>query len=214
MDISDFINKHELPDAYKQTAQQWFLPVFEKILGSGNDFNHPLILGINGSQGSGKSTLGDLFRYVAEHYYHRDVLSLSIDDFYLTRNEREILADNIHPLLITRGVPGTHDIDMAMDTISSLKDFTKSVSIPRFDKSVDDRAEEDQWDLVSIQPDIIVLEGWCLGTDAQAEDELLIPVNNLETAEDPQTIWRRYVNQQLKQNYQPLFSQVDIWLMF
>ena len=213
MDISEFINKHALPEAYKQVAIQWFFPVFEKIFSSSNKYNRPHIIGINGSQGSGKSTLGDLFRYVAEHYYNRDVLCLSLDDFYLTRNEREILASNVHPLLITRGVPGTHDIDLAMDVISSLKDFSTPVSIPRFDKAVDDRTEDDQWDLVSKQPDIIVLEGWCLGADAQAKDELLIPLNNLETAEDPQAIWRRYVNQQLKRNYQPLFSQVDIWLM-
>ena len=163
MDISDFINKHELPEAYTQSAQQWFLPAFEKILGSSNDFDRPLVIGINGSQGSGKSTLGNLFRYVAEHYYHRDVLSLSIDDFYLTRSEREKLASKIHPLLITRGVPGTHDIELAMDVISSLKDFTTPVSIPRFDKAVDDRAEEYRWDLVSKQPDIIVLEGLVSG---------------------------------------------------
>lgn len=213
MDISNLIAKHELPEAYRQTAQQWFLPVFEQILAASKKYNTPLVIGINGSQGSGKSTLADLFRYAAQNSYHRDVLNLSIDDFYLTRNERKLLADNIHPLLITRGVPGTHDVDLAMDTISSLKNFSGPVAIPRFDKSTDDRAEPDKWDHISSQPDIIVLEGWCLGADAQAEDELLVPLNRLESEEDPEVIWRRFANQQLSQDYQLLFSEVDVWLM-
>ena len=40
-----------------------------------------------------------------------------------------------------------------------------------------------------------------------------IPVNTLETGEDPQGTWRRYVNRQLRLGYPELFSLVDAWIM-
>jgi len=213
MDISDFIQKHELPDDYAISAEQWFFPVIEEIIAIRNRFEHPFVIGANGLPGSGKSTFGDLLCYVTRQKHKVNAVSLSIDDFYFTLDERRVLADEIHHLLRIRGMPGTHDIDLAMQTLSQLKQFSSPVPVPRFDKAKNDRATEDMWDVVTRRPDIIVLEGWCLGATAQKEEELEQPVNDIEAQEDELLVWRKYINQQLQSNYPRFFSQVDIWLM-
>ena len=157
--------------------------------------------------------MADLLVYLLQQLHDVSVLSLSIDDFYLTRKERESLADSIHPLFATRGVPGTHDINLALQTLENLKHQNGAVKIPRFNKSQDDRYPQDQWETVDSPPDIIILEGWCVGSEAQLENELETPVNSLESSEDPEKVWRSYANRQLQDNYPALFSQVDIWVM-
>jgi len=143
MDISDlnldeFIKKHDLPDVYADSAQRWFIPVIDKILESSNRCDRPVVVGVNGAQGSGKSTFGDLLCYVTNQKHSVNAISLSIDDFYFTLDERKVLADEIHPLLKIRGVPGTHDIELAVQIISQLKQFSEHdsiyIPIPRFDK--------------------------------------------------------------------------------
>src|SRR4051812_37808865 len=68
----------------------------------------PLLVGICGSQGSGKTTACE---YVARTLSASGVrvAILSIDDLYLPRAAREDLARRVHPMLLTRGVPGTHE---------------------------------------------------------------------------------------------------------
>ena len=80
---------------------------------------HPLVLGICGAQGSGKSTLAEALAERLE----RDGLAcavLSLDDLYLTRAERERLARGVHPLLATRGPPGTHDTSLGIAVLDAL----------------------------------------------------------------------------------------------
>jgi D-glycerate 3-kinase len=141
------------------------------------------------------------------------VLGFSLDDLYLTRAERRLLAQQVHPLLATRGVPGTHDVDLGLNTIAQLRGTTSDaeVAIPLFDKSIDDRAPKADWPRSHGALDIILLEGWCVGakpwTDAQQ------PINLLEREEDPQSVWRNYVNAQLRGSYRELFAQLDILVM-
>ncbi len=213
LDLSEFIEKHKLPDSYTKITEKWFLPMAEHILSVSRQQGRPLVIGINGSQGSGKSTLADLLVCVLQQLYDLSVLSLSIDDFYLTRSERKSLADSIHPLFATRGVPGTHDINLALQTLENLKHQNGAVKIPRFNKSQDDRYPLEQWETVDSPPDVIILEGWCVGSEAQLDSELVTPVNSLESSEDPEKTWRSYANRQLQDNYPALFSQVDIWVM-
>ena len=81
--------------------------------------HRPYVLGLSGLQGSGKSTLARVIKTQAEQRgWPTEVLSL--DDFYYSRSEREALAHQVHPLLRTRGVPGTHEIgfDALGDTIT------------------------------------------------------------------------------------------------
>jgi len=213
LDISAFLKKHQLPEQYAQEVESWFLPIIQDIVKQQKVANKLIIVGINGTQGSGKSTLADLLVFFFQQQYQLNAIALSIDDFYLTYQQRQDLAKTIHPLMATRGVPGTHDVSLANETLRQLIGNEGNVLIPRFNKSIDDRHPESEWDEVIAPMDIIILEGWCLGAEAQEGSELLSAVNDLEVNEDAQGVWRNYVNQQLLNVYPPLFQQVDRWIM-
>jgi len=210
--ISAFIAQHHLPESYALKARKWFSPLAKSLALKQKISGETLIVGIIGSQGSGKSTLADLLALMLSDKYQLGVVSLSLDDFYFTRQQRETLSKTVHPLLSTRGVPGTHDVGLAITTLRGLS--TKgTASVPRFDKSTDDTLPEQEWDQVISKPDVVLFEGWCLGAEPQSEEELLEPVNELEKNEDPDGIWRRYVNQQLRDAYPELFNLIDTWIM-
>jgi len=138
----------------------------------------------------------------------RSIALLSLDDFYLGRAERARLAQQVHPLLATRGVPGTHDVDLAEQTFEALND-TGTVAIPSFDKARDERRPVADWTSVAAPVDVILFEGWCVGARPQEEAALREPVNELERRRDGEGTWRRYVNEQLETRYRPLFERVD-----
>src|ERR1700754_3502812 len=145
----------------------------------------PFVLGISGLQGSGKSTLASgLIAAAREHGW--GAVTLSLDDVYLTRGEREALAARVHPLLRTRGVPGTHDLSLLVATLDALAKASpeRPVSLPRFDKGHDDRHPPASWPTVAEPPTLVILEGWCLGVEAVEDAALIEPVNALERDED------------------------------
>ena len=210
--LKQFLKKHHLPDAYLTSAQTHFAPLIKTIASQQQQNQQTITLGINGSQGSGKTTLADYINTVLSHEHNLNVVSLSIDDFYLSKAARQQLAKNIHPLLATRGVPGTHDVALALQTIAALKQQGR-VAIPRFNKATDDIINPKQWATVNAPVDIIIFEGWCLGATAQSSEALAKPINTLEANEDKTGQWRNYVNEQLNQHYPALFKQVDTWAM-
>lgn len=193
--------------------QEHFRPLAERIALQAEPLNHPLVVGINGCQGSGKSTLAQALAWLLKHEHQASSCIMSLDDFYLTQAERQQLDLDVHPLLAQRGVPGTHDTRMATRLLSLLKDGQCPVDIPRFSKADDERAPADQWQRVSTTPDIVILEGWCLGVGAQNFLDLIEPINDLERQEDRDGIWRHFVNTQLQQHYQPLFKLIDSMTM-
>lgn len=209
-----FLLEHRLPDAYLAHAQQWFNPLAERLAMHQDGANRPVLVALNGSQGSGKTTICDYLREFLLQQHSLRVLSLSLDDFYLTRAERNALGASVHPLLATRGVPGTHDMGLLRQVLTALLvDKPGTVKVPRFDKSVDDRVPLAAWDVIEGGVDIVLLEGWCLGARAQPEEELVAPVNALESMEDPQGEWRHYVNGVLSEEFEPLYELVDYWIM-
>lgn len=171
----------------------------------------PMILGVSGAQGAGKSTLTALLATVLTENFGLKVTGFSLDDLYLTYAERNHLAQTIHPLLITRGVPGTHDVALGVRTLEALKGTHPGdeTPIPAFDKARNDRRPQREWPVWRGPVDIILFEGWCLGARPQAEEALREPVNDLERHEDPDECWRRYVNAQLAGSYQRLFALLD-----
>jgi D-glycerate 3-kinase len=163
----------------------------------------PLVLGLCGAQGSGKSTVAKALT----RRFPRAV-ALSLDDFYLTRAERMRLAREVHPLFATRGLPGTHDVALAGATLAAL-DRGDAALLPRFDKATDDRADPDSWQAAPERVDLVIFEGWCVGARPQPDVKLVRPINQLEKERDPAAIWRRYVNARLAGSYQRLFSRID-----
>ncbi len=212
MDIHGFLTTHQLPSTYAETAQKWFTPLCETLLKHQEGATKPFIVGINGSQGSGKSTLTSFIESFLSSVHNKQVVSLSIDDFYYDKSQRNALAIKVHPLLATRGVPGTHDISLALNTFRSLEKGART-SLPRFNKATDNPFPIEQWPVIKSSPDFIILEGWCVGASAQASSELKRPVNHLEEVEDPLGIWRSFVNTELAGDYQTLFNKIDYRIM-
>lgn len=167
----------------------------------------PLVVGICGSQGSGKSTLtAHLLRRLTAQGIAGAALSL--DDLYLTRAERLKLAKEVHPLLATRGPPGTHDVQLGLDVIAAL-DRGEPAPLPRFDKARDDRAPPEDWPQAPAGCRVLLFEGWCVGARPQTEEALPNPLNALEAQEDIAGAWRSYANTALGGAYQHLFARID-----
>jgi D-glycerate 3-kinase len=206
-----FLERNRLPESYLQFAQRWFEPLLDQFAQQQAQ-HQPQIWGINGCQGSGKSTLADYLCSMVAERHGVATANLSLDDFYLPLEHRLRLAETVHPLLATRGVPGTHDIDLAVKTIKQLI-AGMDTRIPRFDKSIDDRVAEADFDQVRGPAGLVILEGWCLGAQPQTEADLKQPINDLEQLEDDQGIWRQYINLALSGDYQQLFSMVDQLIM-
>ena len=212
MDIHGFLTTHQLPSSYAETAQKWFTPLCEQLLKHQEGATKPFIVGINGSQGSGKSTLTSFIEYYLSSVHGKQVVSLSIDDFYFDQSQRNALAIKVHPLLATRGVPGTHNIPLALDTLRNLDSGSRTL-LPRFDKATDNPFPTEQWPVIASSPDFIILEGWCVGATPQSQSELKPPINHLEEVEDPLGIWRSFVNTELAGDYQTLFAKIDYRIM-
>lgn len=161
-------------------------------------------IGLGGGQGAGKSTLSVLIEQ-AGRALGEQIVVLHLDDFYLTKDERRRLAQSTHPLFETRGPPGTHDVECLLHSVRALQS-NRSVEVPVFDKSKDDRVRS-----VKLGPhcDRILLEGWCVGAQAQSEEDLVKPINGVEREHDPAGVWRRHVNTQLRDSYQRLFGLLD-----
>lgn len=170
------------------------------------------VLAISGLQGSGKSTLAAQIAALARRRGRRPAV-LSIDDVYLTRAERRQLAGDVHPLLATRGPPGTHDVALACALLDALRAGGPAV-LPRFDKLADDRAPDPAWERLDAGADLVIFEGWFLGTPAEDEDALRAPINALEREHDADGRWRRYCNDALRRDYPALWRRCDrLWFL-
>ncbi|MBA6250642.1 MULTISPECIES: kinase [unclassified Colwellia] len=210
--LSAFIKQHKLPDEFSDTVRLHYQPLAERILAQFKKNNTPYFVGINGCQGSGKSTLTDFLAEYLTAQHPLNVVIMSLDDFYLTGEKRQQLAENIHPLLATRGVPGTHDMATLEHVLLQLKTKKTGFSIPRFNKATDEPYPKEQWTVVDKPIDIILLEGWCWGVKPQTEEQLRSAINELELQYDAKGEWRNYVNQQLSEAYVPLYKSMDFWL--
>ena len=164
------------------------------------------IHGISGLQGSGKSTLAAQLAAEASRRGLR-CAQLSIDDVYLPRPARTRLAREVHPLLATRGPPGTHEVPLAIRTLEALR-AGRATTLPRFDKLADDRRGATTWPRVG-RVDLVFFEGWFLGTPPEDTAALARPINALERDEDADGGWRRWCNGALGRDYPALWACID-----
>lgn len=210
--LSTFIKQHNLPEEFKLAVNKYYQPLADQIFNRFAQNKDPYFVGVNGCQGSGKSTLTDFIATYLTTHYQLNVVVMSLDDFYFSSEKRKTLAQDIHPLLATRGVPGTHDVDELNHVLSQLKEKTTGFSVQKFNKATDNPYPEEQWPTIEKPADIIIVEGWCWGVEPQTAEQLKAPINELEYQYDTTGKWRNYVNQQLKIAYEPLYKKMDFWL--
>jgi D-glycerate 3-kinase len=181
-----------------------WLPLAIKLASDRQKLGRPLIQGILGGQGTGKTTMCGVLTLILQHLGYR-ALSLSLDDLYKTYSDRLILQQQ-DPRLIWRGPPGTHDIDLGLTVLDKIRQLDNPVAVPRFDKSAyqgaGDRANPDIVEGI----DIVLFEGWFVGVrpiDMAAFDTPPLPII---TEEDKQ--FARDMNRQLS-DYLPLWERLD-----
>ncbi|MDF2178649.1 hypothetical protein P2G88_10350 [Aliiglaciecola sp. CAU 1673] len=201
--VQQLIKKLALPKEAQANFERYWWPLAKRLA----QVDKPMVLGISGAQGSGKSTLATALQILLGQTFGLQVATLSLDDLYFPLSHRRWLAQHIHPLLRTRGVPGTHDITLGLELIRRLRQG-HDLTLPRFDKASDDRRLEGEW--LQGPVDLVIFEGWCLGASAQNDAALEQPVNALEAEQDADGRWRHHVNQCLAGPYQRLFGQMDM----
>ena len=215
-DCFKFIKSQETPkDKFKnkeKMIKSFLVPVSFWIANKASK-KKPYILGLAGGQGTGKTTISSIISIILRKYFKLNVFTISIDDFYKTRKERLSLSQKIHPSLMIRGVPGTHDINIMLNFFKRVKSkkFIK-LKLPKFNKAIDDRYKKKLWYSISKRPDIIIFEGWCVGARAEKNSTLKKAINSLEKIDDKKLTWRKFVNHQLKSKYKKLYSKLNCLL--
>ena len=209
-EIQDWCTREGIPRPSDALIADFYLPMTNWLAEHVEE--QTLVFGLNGAQGTGKSTLARLLQRLLERLHGLRAAILSLDDIYLTGAERLQRAKTVHPLLVTRGVPGTHDVDLGLKVLRCLREG-RPIALPRFDKAKDSRVPVADWEPWEGRCDLVIFEGWCMGARPQRADELQTPVNDLERVEDPSGDWRWYVNRELGGKYQTLFAQLDLLVM-
>jgi D-glycerate 3-kinase len=210
--LRDFIVRERLPAEFATLVETLHAPIAQSVVSRLPVAGRPLVVGLCGPQGSGKTTAARTVELLLNQA-GVVVAVLGLDDLYLGRSERERLARTVHPLLATRGPPGTHDPALGARLIAKLAD-ADGVALPWFDKAKDDRALEAEWRVIQGPVQVVIFEGWCVGARPQPDADLVQPVNALEAEHDPDALWRRYVNDALAGPYQDLFGRIDHLVMF
>ena len=213
-DYLKFLNKEKIFDKSKaskiKNLRKNYIPISFWIENKYKKKGKTLFLGFSGGQGSGKTTTTGILKIILKKFFKRNVYVISIDDFYKTLKDRKKMSYNIHPLFKTRGVPGTHDVNLVKNFFNFLiKKKFKKFKLPKFDKSIDDRLKKKYWYSIKKRPEIIMLEGWCVGAKPQSNFFIKKPINILEKNEDKELIWRKYVNEKLKKEYKKIFAMID-----
>ena len=199
--IQDELKKLTNKKFSKKYISQYIVPIIKAI---NNSKDNKFI--ISGSQGAGKSTLAKLFKLVIEKIYKKKVMLLSIDDYYLSKNQRLKLSKKIHPLMITRGVPGTHNITALKDHINNFKKQHFPIITPTFNKLKDDISHKRK---VIKNAQILLLEGWCCGSKPISNKYLFKNINSIENVFDKNKVWRKHYNSLLQNEYKDVFSLFD-----
>ncbi len=213
--IDELRRAERLPATYAEMVPEYVAPLAERIQALRRYLNRPVVVGVNGAQGSGKSTLAMFLAGWLEREQGLSSAILSLDDLYLDKRGREHLAEQHHPLLRTRGVPGTHDVVLGIKILDALTEKGPShvVKLPVFDKATDDLLNQSEWRSVDESVDVVLFEGWCVAAQPQSDELLDGPVNSLEAKEDPDGVWRTFVNEKLSSDYAELFKWIDALIM-
>jgi len=216
-DYLKFLSKEKIFDKSKaakiKSLKKTYIPISFWIENKYKKKRKTLFLGFSGGQGSGKTTVAKILEIILKKFFKRKIHISSIDDFYKTLKDRKKMSYTTHPLFKTRGVPGTHDINLINKFFYFIKKKNfKKIKLPKFDKSIDDRLKKKYWYNIKERPEVVILEGWCVGAKPQSNSLIKKPINILEKYEDKNLIWRKYVNEKLKREYKKLFAMIDCFI--
>jgi D-glycerate 3-kinase len=193
-------------DTILTTLWQLWLPLAIQLADERSKLERPLIQGILGGQGTGKTTLAQVIILILRHL-GCNTIGVSIDDLYKTYADRQKLLNEDNRLK-WRGPPGTHDVALGIELLDRVCqcDRSEPILIPRFDKSLHngagDRIESESVSKV----DVVLFEGWFVGAipvDASAFENPPAPII---TPEDRQ--FAKDTNERLKE-YLPLWKRLD-----
>ncbi len=208
--LETFIQQEGLNDIFRRNVTEYFNAYAHRLAQLAEASSRPVIVGLNGAQGSGKSTLSQYLSQMMPMQFGVNCHVLSIDDFYLSKAKRKKLAASVHPLLAIRGVPGTHDVPRLLDALAGfIEPAVQSVTVPIFDKLKDDRTRRMHKIQKSAKPTIVLFEGWCVGIPAQRQLALSVPASSFEFSNDNNGVWRSYVNERLGADYADVFKLLD-----
>ncbi len=208
--LETFIQQEGLNDIFRRNVTEYFNAYAHRLAQLAEASSRPVIVGLNGAQGSGKSTLSQYLSQMMPMQFGVDCHVLSIGDFYLSKAKRKKLAASVHPLLAIRGVPGTHDVPRLLDALAGfIEPAVQSVTVPIFDKLKDDRTRRVHKIQKSAKPTIVLFEGWCVGIPAQRQLALSVPASSFEFSNDNNGVWRSYVNERLGADYADVFKLLD-----
>lgn len=183
------------------------------------NLSKPLVLGVSGPQGSGKLYLANhLLVHLRTKYPHLTSVGLLIDDFYLSNLEqREVTAKakiDGNTVLQGRGLPGTHDLRLAIQVMEQLCSRNVPVKVPIYDKSAfngeGDRLPESEWQVIENPVDVIVFEGWFNGY--KKIDSQIFPSAYL--TQDPSGVVQRHRMYHLEDINERLASYEPLWIKF
>jgi D-glycerate 3-kinase len=192
------------PNKMLQVLWDLWLPLGMKLASQRQQLGRPLIQGILGGQGTGKTTMCKILSLILDRLGYRTV-SLSLDDLYKTYSDRLLLTQQ-DPRLIWRGPPGTHDIDLGLNLLDQIRELRSPVIIPRFDKSAYRGAGDRTNPEIVTNIDIVLFEGWFVGVRP-------IDPNVFNTAPPPiltdaDRTFARDMNHRLH-DYLPLWQRLD-----
>lgn len=207
IDLAAFLAEERLPDRFRGTFERVCRPLATMAIAAREASDATTVMGLCGAQGSGKSTIAAATVRLLQAQ-GLSAITLSLDDFYLSREARGWLSRKVHPLLSVRGPPGTHDVALACVVLDHLS-RPEPTPLPAFDKALDERRPQAEWRQVMGPVDVVIFEGWCVGARPQPAAALARAINELEQVEDRDGRWRRYVDRALSEAYQALFARLD-----
>jgi D-glycerate 3-kinase len=192
------------PNKMLQVLWDLWLPLGIKLASGRQQLGHPLIQGILGGQGTGKTTMCKILSLILDRLGYRTV-SLSLDDLYKTYSDRLLLTQQ-DPRLIWRGPPGTHDIDLGLNLLDQIRELQSPVMIPRFDKSAFGGAGDRTNPEIVTNIDILLFEGWFVGVRPIHTDVFDTAPPPILT--DADKAFARDINHRLY-DYLPLWERLD-----
>ncbi|MBD2301839.1 glycerate kinase [Nostoc sp. FACHB-190] len=205
-DFRQFYQTNLRADYEAMLAVLWdlWLPLGMKLAAHRQSLNRPLIQGILGVQGTGKTTMCQVLSLILQQLGYRS-LSWSLDDLYKTYSDRLILVQQ-DPRLIWRGPPRTHDVDLGLNVLEQIRQGETSVTVPRFDKSLYAGAGDRTTPEIVTNIDIVLFEGWFVGV--RPIDPKAFEITPPPIITDADKAFARDMNQQLS-NYLPLWDCLD-----